>query len=145
MNPMALHHVAAMIFNYSGLPEQGMSVAKQAVRLSPMAYGNALTELGHSRCLLGQYDEAIEILKQVLAETPFWRSARALLILALLESGKVEEARSEAKEVLRAAPRFSLSRWIESQPYGRQEDHDRYIGALRSSGLPEGHSGSQKG
>ena len=49
-----LHHVAAMIFNYSGLPEQGMSVAKQAVRLSPMAYGNALTELGHSHCLLAE-------------------------------------------------------------------------------------------
>jgi TolB-like protein len=132
-----VHHVAAMIFNYAGLPEQGMSVAKQAVRLSPMAYSNSLTELGHSHCLLGQYDKAIAILRQVLAETPFWRSARALLVLALHESGKIEEARSEANEILRAAPRFSLGRWAESHPYGRPEDLDRYIGALRSSGLPE--------
>ena len=41
-----VHHHKAIIFNYAGLAEQGMSVAKQAVRLSPMAYGNSLTELG---------------------------------------------------------------------------------------------------
>ncbi len=132
-----VHHVAAMIFNYAGLAEQGMSVAKQAVRLSPMAYSNSLTELGHSHCLLGQYEEATVVLRRVLAETPFWRSARALLVLALHETGMVEEARSEANEILRAAPRFSLTRWAESHPYGRQEDLNRYIGALRNSGLPE--------
>ena len=102
-----------------------------------MAYSNALTELAHSHCLLGQYDEAIAVLRRVLAETSFWRSARALLVLALYESGNVEEARSEANEILRAAPRFLLSQWAKSHPYSRQEDLDRYIGALRSSGLPE--------
>ena len=132
-----VHHVAAMVVNCVGLAEQGVSVAKQVVRLSPMAYSNSLTELGHSHCLLGQYEEATVVLRRVLAETPFWRSARALLVLALHETGKVEEARSEANEILRAAPRFSLTRWAESHPYGRRQDLDRYIGALRNSGLPE--------
>ena len=132
-----VHHVAAMVFNYSGMPEQGMSVAKQAIRLSPMAYGNSLTELGHSHCLLGHYDEAIAVLKQVLADIPFWRTARALLLVALYESGRLEDARVEANEVLRAAPRFSLRQWADCHPYRRQDDLNRYIGALRSSGLPE--------
>ena len=131
------HHMAAMIFNYSGLPEQGMSLAKQAIRLSPMAYGNYLTELGHSHCLLGQYDEAIAVLRPVLADLPFWRTTRALLVLALYESSRLGDARTEANEVLRAAPRFSLSRWADCHPYRRQDDLDRYINALRNSGLPE--------
>ncbi len=76
-------------------------------------------------------------MRRVLAETPFWRSARALLVFALAESGREEEARSEASEILRAAPRFSLDRWAESHPYRRQEDLDRYIGALRDAGLPD--------
>jgi TolB-like protein/class 3 adenylate cyclase/tetratricopeptide (TPR) repeat protein len=132
-----VHHVAAEMCNYAGLAEQGLSFAKHAVRLSPMSYSNSLTELGHSYCLLGRYDEAIAILRQVLTEVPYWRSAHALLVLTLHESGRVEEARSQANAILRAAPRFSLNRWAESHPYRRKEDLERYIGALRSSGLPE--------
>jgi len=132
-----VHHVAAMIFNYSGLPEQGISVAKQVIRLSPMAYSNHMTELGHSHCLLGNHDEAIAILKGVLAEKPFWRSARALLVFALHEAGQVEKAQSEANEILRAAPRFSLVQWAGRHPYRRPDDLERYMGALRNAGLPE--------
>ena len=126
-----------MIFNYSGLPEKGMSVAKQAIRLSPMAYGNYLTELGHSHCLLGQYDEAIAVLRPVLADLPFWRTTRALLVLALYESSRLGDARTEANEVLRAAPRFSLSRWADCPPSRRKDDLVRFINARRNSGLPE--------
>ena len=132
-----IHHVAAMVFNYAGLPDQGMSVAKQAVRISPMAYSNALTELGHAHCLFGQYDRAIAVLNRVLATTPYWRSARAMLVFALTESGRADEARSQVNEILRAAPRFSLTRWAESHPYRQPEDLARYVDALRSAGLSD--------
>ena len=131
-----VHHVAAMVFNYSGLPDQGMSVAKQAIRLSPMAYSNALTELGHAHCLMGQYKEATTVLKRALHLAPFWRSARALLVLALHESGLSEQAEAEAQEILRAAPHFSVGNWVNCHPYRRKEDVEDYTNALRLAGLP---------
>jgi TolB-like protein/Flp pilus assembly protein TadD len=131
------HHVTAIIFNYSGLPHDGVSVAKQAVRLSPMAYSNFLIELGHAHCLLGQYDKAISLLLKVLAETPFWRAVRALLIFALFEIGRIDEARAEAAKLVRSAPRFSLKAWATCHPYRHQADLEHYIGALHEAGLPE--------
>jgi len=73
----------------------------------------------------------------VLADTPFWRTAWALLVLALYESSRLEDARTEENEVLPAAPRFSMRWWADCHPYRRQDDLDRYISALRSSGPPE--------
>ncbi len=132
-----IHHVAAMVYDYSGLPEEGKGVARQAVRLSPMAYSHILTELAHAHCLLRQHDEAIAVLKNVLADRPFWRSARSLLVYAFWESGATDEAKSEAAELLRGAARFSLAQWAKCHPYRNPDDLERYMSALSNAGLPE--------
>ncbi len=102
-----------------------------------MAYSHILTELAHAHCLLRQHDEAIAVLKNVLADRPFWRSARALLVFALWESGATDEAKSEAAELLRGAVRFSLAQWAKCHPYRNPDDLERYMSALKSAGLPE--------
>ncbi len=119
------------------MPEEGKGVAKQAVRLSPMAYSHILTELAHSHCLLRQHGEAIAVLKNVLADRSFWRSARSLLVYAFWESGATDEAKSEAAELLRGAARFSLAQWAKCHPYRNPDDLERYMSALKSAGLPE--------
>lgn len=52
-------------------------------------------------------------------------------------SGRDEEARATASEVLRINPKFSLEYFTKTLVYKNQADKDRYIGALRKAGLPK--------
>ena len=131
------HVMAAIVSNYAGLAAQGLSASHQARRLSPMAAANVVIESGHALWLSERWEAAIEEMTSLLAEHPRWRTARALLVAALQGGGRIEEARAEAAEISRAAPKFSLRRWALSHPYRREEDLARYIDALREAGLPE--------
>jgi adenylate cyclase len=130
-------HVAAMITNYSGKPEEGASLAAQSARLSPMVPSKNLTELGHACWLLERYDDAVPPLRRVLAQTPHWQSARALLTLALLGLGRPGDAARSAKDIIRGNPRFSVADWGKTQPYRDQAILAHYLDGLRSAGLPD--------
>jgi hypothetical protein len=62
------------------------------------------------------------------------RLDRKLKVIYTL-SGREEKAHSEAGEVLRIYPKFSLNRLEKRVRYQNQADTDRYIGALRKAGL----------
>jgi adenylate cyclase len=50
-------------------------------------------------------------------------------------SGRDEEARAEATEILRIQPKFSLKKFEKKLTYKREEDREKFIGALRKAGL----------
>jgi len=50
-------------------------------------------------------------------------------------SGRDEEARVQAAEVLRIQPKFSLEKFAKKLTYKREEDRERFLGALRKAGL----------
>ena len=50
-------------------------------------------------------------------------------------TGREEEARSAAEEVLRINPKFSLQHYAKTSPYKNKADREHYIGALRKAGL----------
>jgi len=49
--------------------------------------------------------------------------------------GREKEARTEAEEVLRIDPKFSLEHWAKASLLKNQSDLDRIVGALRKAGL----------
>ena len=51
------------------------------------------------------------------------------------QSGRDEEARVEAAEVLRISPKFSLEKFKKRTTYRKQEDVERAYNALRKAGL----------
>jgi tetratricopeptide (TPR) repeat protein len=53
-------------------------------------------------------DEAIVAYQQSIAKSPDFIFARTGLALAYAQAGRLGEARTEAKEVLRINPKFSL-------------------------------------
>ncbi|MEE9250424.1 MAG: hypothetical protein V3U93_04785 [Alphaproteobacteria bacterium] len=55
----------------------------------------------------------------------------------LAETGRDDEARCAAAEVLRIDPGFSVMAWSEHFPYRDPELRSRQIVALRKAGLPE--------
>ena len=50
-------------------------------------------------------------------------------------SGRDEQARAEATEVLRIQPKFSLKRFEKKLTYKREKDREQFLGALRKAGL----------
>jgi hypothetical protein len=57
------------------------------------------------------------------------------MAMAYSLSGRDEEARIEAAEVLRIQPKFSLEKFAKQVTYKNQEDEERLLGALRKAGL----------
>jgi adenylate cyclase len=50
------------------------------------------------------------------------------------ESGRLEDARAEAEEVLRINPKFSIEKWGKAAKGANKE---QFVAALRKAGLPE--------
>jgi len=54
-----------------------------------------------------------------------------------MKLGREEEARAEAKEVIRIHPKFSLSHYARSVHEKDRSDLNDYIERLRKAGLPD--------
>ena len=126
-----------MVANFCGCPEDGLGFAKHAMRVTPVAHSNILAELGHAHVLVGEPLRAVAPLRQALAISPFWASARCLLVWALDAMGDADGARAMAEELMSAAPRFRLARWAPSQPYSDASVLEAQLGALRRAGVPD--------
>jgi len=109
---------------------------------SPASYPDRaryLTTLEWAYYFDGRYADAAQCTKELLDEGP-QRSREEVfgshLFLTILysESGREEEAKAEAAEVLRAVPNFSVKRWGETFYLG-QARVERAMAALRKAGL----------
>jgi adenylate cyclase len=109
-------------------------VAEKAVRLGSPNPGY-LFDLGHAYCLTGRYEEAIATLKKFLTHYPNLLHAHLILASAYSESGREEEARVAAAEVLRISPKFSLEVMRQRWPYKEPAVLERQLAALRKAGL----------
>ena len=131
------HQYLGLALRFGGRPNEAIPVIKKAIRLNPSAPGTYLFNLGLSYLFSGQYEEAIGECKKATTREPNNLGAQISLTVAYGLSGRDEEARATASEVLRINPKFSLEYFTKTLAYKNQTDKDRYIGALRKAGLPE--------
>ncbi|MBA7680690.1 Lipopolysaccharide assembly protein B [subsurface metagenome] len=131
----------AQIMLYSGRFEEGLTLIKKAMRLCPMPRVWYPVMLGMAYNNLERYEEAIPVLKQLLERCrrgecpPNW--AQAGLIVSYIGLGREEEARAEAKELLRVDPTYSLERY-RKQSFHKDPAHLEWVlSALRKAGIPE--------
>lgn len=80
-------------------------------------------------------EEAIATLKQFIIRSPNLLYGHLVLTIAYSESGREEEARAAAAEVLRVSPKFSLEIWKQRAPYKDLAVVERQVTALRKAGL----------
>jgi tetratricopeptide (TPR) repeat protein len=85
--------------------------------------------------VLGQYEEAIAIYMKILQKQPDQVLARLGLAATLILAGREDEARTQAAELLRIDPKFSLERFAKTLTYKNQAEIDRCVEALRKAGL----------
>jgi predicted Zn-dependent protease len=92
--------------------------------------------LGSTYIMLGQYSEAIAILKDCTQREPDFLNAHVSLAAAYMLAGKESEALAESAEVVRIAPSFSLEQYAKGQPWKNETDFKvRVVEPLRRAGL----------
>ena len=130
------HHVwLAMVLTSAGRPEEALGLIKKALRLNPLPPNWYFLALGDAQRVLGQYEEAIDAYKKALDRSPDFLLVRIGLAASYSASGRGEEARAAAGEVLRIEPAFSVEAFGKGVTLKDQADLERYLQVLRSAGL----------
>jgi adenylate cyclase len=127
----------ASVLYKAGQPKRALNYFKKARRLSPLMPPTLLGAIAEAQLLAGANEEAIATSKEMIKLQP--NVAFPHIILAAVHSalGRLEEARSEAAEVLRLAPGFTVSAWLKTRVYKEEVTTKRVAGLLVSAGLPE--------
>jgi tetratricopeptide (TPR) repeat protein len=114
--------------HFAGRHEEAIPEYKKAIRLNPIPPNMYLWSLGLSYAATGQYEEGITWCEKAVRQEPDSLLARIMITVLYSWSGRDEEARVEAAEVLRIDPNFSLEKW-------EKRANPRLISALRKAGL----------
>ncbi len=129
----------------AGKPEEGIDLAKKAMRLDPYYPASSALYLGNCYYWSGRYEEALEAFKNALARYPDFGPALRKTAAIYAELGRMDEARADIAELLRVMPEASLEH-LRRRPINPERDPaavQRYHEALRKAGLPEGVPGEE--
>ena len=124
--------IHAAVLNRMG-DAQGLEFAKKAMRLNPNPPVWYWSVFGGAYWLAGRHEEAIGTLTQCTDQLPDNILCRVKLVLASVETGREEEGRVHAKEVLRINPRFASADFADDYTSPTRE---RVAALLQQAGLP---------
>ena len=120
----------------SGKPERGLELIKRAMRFCPLYRPGFLRALAQAHRFSGNPDAAVDAFRESLEREPDYLAPHVNLTSVLGELGRIDEAKKAAREVLRLAPDFSISDYMQGLSYRNQEDALRVEEGLRKAGLP---------
>jgi TolB-like protein/Tfp pilus assembly protein PilF len=141
LNPsLALAHYglgAALVF--SGRAAEAVPHLQAAIRLSPCDpnMGSFLVRIADAKYFMSDHDGAVAFALRALGQPNFQWSRYAVLIAALGQLGRSNEARRYFGEVVRFRPDFSISFVRNTHLFGDQDYMARYCEGLRKAAIPE--------
>jgi TolB-like protein/class 3 adenylate cyclase len=121
LNPnfAAAHGYLGWTLSFDGQSDKAIIHSQTAIRMSPHDPQQVIFHggLAAAHYLAGSYDEAINSALNVLRFRPTFNGARRLLVAALAQAGRLDEARKELERLKDFQPDISLA-WIEKNvPY----------------------------
>jgi len=128
----------ANILTYTGEGEEAARLMRHAMKLNPRYSAAYIDILGRAYFSMGQYDKAIAELGECISRDPAAFLCHTFLAAAYGLTGRLEEARWQAQEVLSLDPGFSLRTDIIAPQYRNAEHGRPYQSGLRMAGIPEG-------
>jgi TolB-like protein len=129
----------AHLLVHDGHAPEAVVYMQRMMRQDPLPPPIYLSYLGNAYYMNGQYDDAYATLRRGTDRMPDYRALWVWLAAAAGQSGRRDEARTAAQQVLAMAPRFTTSAWLRHINFERQADADRLAEGLRKAGLPSGH------
>jgi adenylate cyclase len=127
-NSARAHMYLGKVHTFARRYEESIPEYKKAIRLNPIPPGYYFWSIGLSYGQTGQYDEAITWCEKAVHMEPDSLLARIMMTAVYSWSGRDEEARAEATEVLRINPDFSLEKFA-------KKAGSTLVSALRKAGL----------
>jgi adenylate cyclase len=130
--------ILAFIFNYVGRSAEAIEMVEKAMQLNPAIPAWYLNTLAAAYAFSGRQTEAVATLKKVFEHSvnyPTAFIAHVSLAVLYAELGQEEDARTEAEEILKLVPNFSVEVWGQRNPNKDQAQIERDMAALRKAGL----------
>jgi len=121
----------------AGRPREAIEALEKAIRLDPFHPPTYLSWLGHTYLMTGQYDRAIEVLKEGVIREPNFIAFHLYLAASYAMTERESEAKRAAAEVLRLNPKFTIRAYKAYLPARKRVDLERDLAAFRKAGLPE--------
>jgi adenylate cyclase len=115
-----------------------LSRADASERLDPLSLEamNCLNLRAAAHFFSRRFDAAIDAAERAIGRAPDFNSARRTLIAALTHSGREEDAREQAKELLRRDPGCTLMRTRGNHPYRHEWMIEFFLESLARAGVP---------
>ena len=140
IDPNSAHswNLRGWISLWAGEPEQAIPEFERAIRLSPFDSWISNYSLGMAFSLntSGRFEDGLRWARRAMQENPRWIACHRQLVAALSLLGRLEEAREAARRHQSIDPNFTVSRWVETGPFRRTPNQERFFAALREAGLP---------
>lgn len=138
LNPnfAAAHGYLGWTLSFDGQSERALTHSQTAVRMSPhdpqqvIFYGG----MAAAHYLDGRYDEAISSALSVLRYRPTFNGARRLLVAALAQAGRLDDAHAELERLKSFQPELSIT-WIENNVPYTPGPMAKYLEGWRKVGL----------
>ncbi len=124
------------IFRGTERSGEAIGYLKRAMRLDPHYPTQYLSWLGHAYFVVGDYKEAIRVLRQGIARTPNYVALHVFLTASHAMAGSIDEAKASARRVIGLNPNFTL-RAFERYNASQSRIMDKFMIGLRRAGLPE--------
>ena len=121
--------------NFAGKREEAIPLLQKSMRLNPFAPAGNCNIFGWALHFTGRYEEAASWFKKAIQRAPDFLWGHVGLAATYSKMGREEEARTEAAEILRIKPNFSLDFYNKTSALKDQSDKDRVIDALHKAGL----------
>jgi len=118
---------------FAARPEEAIPILKKAIRLNPIAPGQYYNAMAIAYRMVGQYDKAIEYLEEGTQLYPNHIFSHINLSACYILTSREQEAHAEVKEILRLNPNFSVDQFARTLQIKKQEEKNKFIGALRKA------------
>jgi adenylate cyclase len=129
--------LASFVLALSGYPQEAIVQSEKAIALNPTYPAVYLGDLGNAYRLAGRSEQAIVAFKAYHARNPGFGLTD--IVIAYQETGRPEEARRAAEQLMVARPDFTIATWLKTQFLRRDATRvETDTAALRAAGLPPG-------
>jgi tetratricopeptide (TPR) repeat protein len=127
------------VFNICGNPEEGLTCIEHAIRISPGDPGAFFfyTAAAMAHLMCGRPAEACELATKSARMYADWDTTYRILAPALVQLGRMDEARSAIDKLLELAPAMTISGLSARWPIRDTEVLNAILDGLRIAGLPE--------
>jgi adenylate cyclase len=125
----------ATVLVFAGRPLEAIPLINKAMRLDPLNRVLYLNRLGFAYRAADRCEEALAPLKEAITLTPGNYLLHIFLAGCYVELGRLKEAQTEAAEVMRLNPNYSLDWASQNVPYKNPAFRERYFAVQRKAGL----------